>query len=82
MSAQVLTFAKNDLILVGIYANFGSDTCQIKVGIVQVNTKSAQKMSDVRLFFMLCNHNHKLQCDVTLLVVSAILDFVQYWQLL
>ena len=37
----VLTFTKNDLTLVEIYAialNFGSDMCQIKVGIVQVNT--------------------------------------------
>ena len=31
--------------------NFGSDTCQIKVVIVQVNTKSGQKMSDVQLLF-------------------------------
>ena len=50
----VLTFTKNDLTLVEINAitlNFGLDTCQIKVGIVQVNTKSAWKMSDVRLLF-------------------------------
>ena len=50
----VLTVTKNYLTLVEINAitlNFGSDTCQIKVGIVQVNTKSAQKMSDVRLLF-------------------------------
>ena len=34
-----------------IALKFGSDTCQIKVGIVQVNTKSGRKMSDVRLLF-------------------------------
>ena len=46
--------SKNDLMLVKINAitlNFGLDTCQIKVGIVQVNTKSARKMSDVQLLF-------------------------------
>ena len=50
----VLTFTKNDLTLVKINAitlNFDSDTCQIKVGIVQVSTKSAQKMSDIPLLF-------------------------------
>ena len=31
--------------------NFGLDTYQIKVGIVQVNIKSGRKMSDVRLLF-------------------------------
>ena len=44
-----LTFTKNDLTLVEIYAtiiNFGSDTCQIKVVIVQVNIKSSCHMSD------------------------------------
>ena len=30
---------------------FGSDVCQIKLGFVQVNTKSARKISDVRLLF-------------------------------
>ena len=46
----VLTFTKNDLTLVetsAIALNIGLDTCQNKVGIVQVNTKSRQKMSDV-----------------------------------
>ena len=60
----VLIFIKNDLTLVEINAitlNFGLDTCQIKVGIVQVNTKSAQKMSDVRLSF------HTLYSTLTLL---------------
>ena len=50
----VLAFTKNDLTLVEINAitlNFGLDTCQIKVGIVQVNTKRDRKMSDVRLLF-------------------------------
>ena len=57
MSAQhkiCSDITKNDLTLVETYAialNFGSDTCQIKVGIVQVNTKSGRKMSDVRLLF-------------------------------
>ena len=31
--------------------HFGSDICQIKLGFVQVNPKSAQKISDVRLLF-------------------------------
>ena len=51
---EICSDIKNDLTLVKINVitlNFGSDTCQIKVGIVQVNTKSAQKMSDVRLLF-------------------------------
>ena len=42
----VLTFTKNDLTLVEIYAitlNFGSDNCQIKVAIVQVNSKVVGK---------------------------------------
>ena len=30
---------------------FGSYICQIKLGFVQVNTKSARKMSDIRLLF-------------------------------
>ena len=34
-----------------IALKFGSDTCQINVGIVQINTKSGRKMSDVRLLF-------------------------------
>ena len=45
-----LTSTKNDLTSVETYTialNFGLDTCQIKVGIVQVNTKNGQKMSDV-----------------------------------
>ena len=45
----VLTFTKNDLTLVETYIiialKFGSDIYQIKVGIVQVNTKSGQKMT-------------------------------------
>ena len=50
----VLTFTKNEMALVEIDAitlNFGSDTCQIKVGILHVNTKSDWKMSDVQLLF-------------------------------
>ena len=46
----VLTFTKNDLTLIETYAivlNFGLDTCQINMGIIQVNTKSGRKMSDV-----------------------------------
>ena len=42
MSAFVLTFTQNDLTLVEIYTvvlHFGLDTCQIKLGFVQVNTK-------------------------------------------
>ena len=41
---------KNRLTLVKIYAialNFGLDVCQVKVRIVQVNTKSGWKMCDV-----------------------------------
>ena len=41
---------QNDLTLVEINAvtlNFDLDTCQIKVGIVQVSIKSARKTSDV-----------------------------------
>ena len=44
----VLTFAKNDLTLVEISTvalYYGSDICQTKLGFVQVNPKSAQKMS-------------------------------------
>ena len=43
----VLTFTKNDLTLVEINAitlSFGSDTCQIKVGIVQVSTKCSENV--------------------------------------
>ena len=40
----VLTFTKIDLTL-----NFGLDTCQIKVGIAQVHTKSGPKMLDLQL---------------------------------
>ena len=51
MSAQemklVLTFTKTLVESYAITLNFGSDTCQIKVGIVQVNNKSAWRMSDV-----------------------------------
>lgn len=50
----VLTFFRNDLTLVEICtvaSHFDSDVCQIKLGFVQVNTKSTQKMSDVRLLF-------------------------------
>ena len=46
----VLTFIKSDLTLVEIYAitlNVGSDMYQIRMGIVQVNTLTAQKISDV-----------------------------------
>ena len=53
MSAQDKICSENDQTLVEIctVAYFGSDICQIKLGFVQVNTKSAQKMSDVRLLF-------------------------------
>ena len=48
MLGQVSAYNKNCyLTVVQIYVitiNFGSETCQIKVGIVQVNTKSALKM--------------------------------------
>ena len=57
----VLTFTKNDQTLVEISTMalyFGSDICQIKLGFVQVNPKSARKMSDVRLLF------HALHVDV------------------
>ena len=50
----LLTLTKNDLTLVEIYAttlNLCSDMCQNEVGIVQVNAKSAWKMSDVQLSF-------------------------------
>ena len=50
----VLTFSRNDQTLIEICTvalHFGSDVCQTKLGFVQVNTKSAQKMSDVRLLF-------------------------------
>ena len=45
----ILTFAKNDLTLVAICTvalYFDSDICQIKLGFVQVNTKSVQAMSN------------------------------------
>ena len=76
MSAQdkiCSAFAKSDQTLVEIHTvalYFGSDICQIKLGFVQVNTKSAWKMSDVRL---LCHalhvHAHtrsnKINCTCT-----------------
>ena len=43
----VLAILQNDQTLVEIYTvvlNFGYDTCQIKLGFVQVNTKSVQMM--------------------------------------
>ena len=39
----------SDISTVALY--FGSDICQIKLRFVQVNLKSARKMSDVRLLF-------------------------------
>ena len=45
---------KTELILIGIYTvtlDFGSNACQMIVGIVQVNIKSAWNMSDLRLLF-------------------------------
>ena len=54
MSAPCSVITKNDLTLVEIYAitlNFGLDMCQIKVGIVQVKTKSVWIMSVVQLLF-------------------------------
>ena len=50
----VLTFVKNDQTLVEVCIvalYFGSDICQIKLGFIQVNPKSARKMSDVQLLF-------------------------------
>ena len=50
----VLTFFRDDQTLIEICIValcFGSDICQIKPGFVQVNTKSAWKMSDVQLLF-------------------------------
>ena len=46
----VLPFSKNGQTLIEICTvalYFSSDICQIKLGFVQVNTKSARKMSDV-----------------------------------
>ena len=59
----VLTFTKNDLTLVETYAyialnNFDSDTCQIKVGIVHVNTKVVEKCQMSNCHFMLCSVVH------------------------
>ena len=71
----VLTFTKNDLTLVEINAitlNFGSDTCQIKVGIVQVNTKSAEKMSDVRLLFHALYIRTYVPCSPCTVVICAL----------
>ena len=51
----VLTFTKNDLTLLEIKLNFGSDTCQIKVKIVQVNTKVLGKCHLSDCYFMLCS---------------------------
>ena len=57
MSAQDIICSdiyQNDLTLVEICTvalYFGLDICQIKLGFVQVNLKSAQEMSDVRLLF-------------------------------
>ena len=50
----VLTFTQNDQTLVEICTvalYFASDICQFKLGFVQVNPKSALKMSDVQLLF-------------------------------
>ena len=67
MSAQhKICSDKSDLTLVETYAialKFGSDICQIKVGIVQVNTKSSQKMSDVQLLYT----NYSFTYIITLL---------------
>ena len=54
MSAQEKICSENDQTLVEICTvalYFGLDICQIKLGFVQVNTKSARKMSDVRPLF-------------------------------
>ena len=48
-----LTFSGNDQTLVEICTvalHFCLDICQIKLGFVQVNPKSARKMSNVQLF--------------------------------
>ena len=55
--------SRNDQTLVEICTvalYFGSDIRQIKLGFVQVNTKSARKMSDVRLYFMLCTYSSNM----------------------
>ena len=61
LSAQYKTcsdITKDNLTLVETYTiaqNFGSDMCQIKVGIVQVNTQSGRKMCQMSdCHFMLC----------------------------
>ena len=48
--------------------NFWSDTCQIKVIIVQVNTISAQKISDIQLLF------HALYCVYRFIVRDFVYD--------
>ena len=67
-----LKLINTDLTLVEIYTvtlNFGLDTCQIKMQIVQlqVNTKSPPKMSKVRLFhalYVLCTHVYHMSLYV------------------
>ena len=54
MSVQEKKFSdicQDDLKVNAIRLNFGLDTCQIKVEIVQVNTKSAQRMSDIHTLY-------------------------------
>ena len=46
----VLAFVKNDRTLVEISIVLWA--CQFKLGFVQVNTKSAWKMADVRLLYI------------------------------
>ena len=68
----VLTFSGNDQTLVEICTvalHFGSDICQIKLGFVQVNSKSARKMSDVRLLFHALHLLYTLQYVATLCTV-------------
>ena len=54
MSAQDKICSRNDQTLIEICTvalYFSSDVYQIKLGFVQVNTKSARKMSDLQLLF-------------------------------
>ena len=74
----VLTFAKTDRMVVEICTvalQFGSNNCQIKF--VQVNLKSAQKMSDVRLLF------HALHVEILLgTVIHSLVQPNWYFTLL
>ena len=71
-SMLVLTLIYIDLTLVEVYTvalDYGSDTYQIKIQIVQVNTDNPQKMSYVQLLFhaLYCMY---VFCDVTVNTVN------------